>query len=831
LSKVQIELRNGLRALTLEILSDAMYRLQLFTYPFYLEMQGKQSIYDPIKDMSNLYKAPDSPGLIEKFSIDFWKNEDKFSNGGFYYSFHNTSGSEIIMTGDIKDYLYLTEYPEVKELPLTVKLFGWDATGTPCPAPEPWTETTPPSNNNDDITAVITVIHEDGTEDTYTTKVEDCITAPYFPQTYVPGNDRAETGAYPVIYHVGEADGLVIGDKIKDVGIKFESAYATVYYPERIEIPNLEMSIDPSSLPQDSFEVVDIPDYDEVYKEDIVYTFDTDFDTWTPSQYVIYLPSTYNDPGNWYELIDGHVEFIRGSYYGGGSLSKTFNDLYDLPGAVLSFDWGYKIKNYWETLGFYQNNMMWVSIVYEDGTRSEYQLYAHNYMVPVGNIWHWCIGTEIPMSGSRKRITRIVFDFGVFGIFAGCDRAGIDNIKLTGFSGVINENNFVDSERKLGLEIKNVGIPNIYFSSKPYSAFNFEESCKMRIEGEFASAGLIGIAENGTNFICARVMGNVVEIVKVREGKTVVLTSGSILNNDTYLRLMFTHKNGDFYVRKQTDLTWSEPILTYRWKYDDGPIATDNDLFHVGLYSINDVPKFRICSFNVNNGGYIGLLPGYDETKLDDFPDSGKVVIDNVTYNYGSKISGSYIKGPFQVRACSAWDYSHPADGEKYAGVSIEMASLEWLHNPTYHNKYHGQIFASNAGYNYIINETDHKPWIVTNGEIVYLNNRGRFFLNDLSAEEIVSCMDKAYVTIGLGNVTATEEGTGYIHQEGAYCYKDVDCLIAFTDFYASSDDQDTTIKDLIHKISALTGAKALFPGDTVIDSLALNNDEPEDLL
>jgi hypothetical protein len=353
----------------------------------------------------------------------------------------------------------------------------------------------------------------------------------------------------------------------------------------------------------------------------------------------------------------------------------------------------------------------------------------------------------------------------------------------------------------------------------------------MRIEGEFASAGLIGIAENGTNFICARVMGNVVEIVKVREGKTVVLTSGSILNDDTYLRLMFTHKNGDFYVRKQTDLTWSEPILTYRWKYDDGPIATDNDLFHVGLYSINDVPKFRICSFNVNNGGYIGLLPGYDETKLDDFPDSGKVVIDNVTYNYGSKISGSYIKGPFQVRACSAWDYSHPADGEKYAGVSIEMASLEWLHNPTYHNKYHGQIFASNAGYNYIINETDHKPWIVTNGEIVYLNNRGRFFLNDLSAEEIVSCMDKAYVTIGLGNVTATEEGTGYIHQEGAYCYKDVDCLIAFTDFYASSDDQDTTIKDLIHKISALTGAKALFPGDTVIDSLALNNDEPEDLL
>jgi hypothetical protein len=33
-------------------------------------------------------------------------------------------------------------------------------------------------------------------------------------------------------------------------------------------------------------------------------------------------------------------------------LSKIFNDLYDLPGAVLSFDWGYKIKNYWETFGF-----------------------------------------------------------------------------------------------------------------------------------------------------------------------------------------------------------------------------------------------------------------------------------------------------------------------------------------------------------------------------------------------------------------------------------------------------------------------------------------------
>ena len=161
----------------------------------------------------------------------------------------------------------------------------------------------------------------------------------------------------------------------------------------------------------------------------------------------------------------------------------------------------------------------------------------------------------------------------------------------------------------------------------------------------------------------------------------------------------------------------------------------------------------------------------------------------------------------------------------------IEINSLEWLNNPTYHNKYHGQIFASNAGYNYLIDETDHKVWIATRGVVVYINNRGRFFLNGLSAEEVVSCMDKAYITIGLGNVTMTEEGSGYTHQEGAYCYKDVDCLIAFTDFYASSDDQDTTIKDLIHKISALTGAKALFPGDTVIDSVTLNDGDSEDLL
>ena len=165
---ITTDLENGRRALALEILNESLYRLQLFTYPFYLEMQGKQSVYDPIEDMSNLYKAPNEAGLLEPFYIDFWQNEDEFYNGGLYFLFHNTEGEVEIMSGDIKDYMYLSDYPVITELPLTFKIFGWGKIGIPSAAPEVTYDTTPASNPNDDFQAIIKIQHIDGTEETIT---------------------------------------------------------------------------------------------------------------------------------------------------------------------------------------------------------------------------------------------------------------------------------------------------------------------------------------------------------------------------------------------------------------------------------------------------------------------------------------------------------------------------------------------------------------------------------------------------------------------------------------------------------------------------------------
>ena len=90
--------------------------------------------------------------------------------------------------------------------------------------------------------------------------------------------------------------------------------------------------------------------------------------------------------------------------------------------------------------------------------------------------------------------------------------------------------------------------------------------------------------------------------------------------------------------------------------------------------------------------------------------------------------------------------------------------------------------------------------------------------------------MDKAYITVGLAYLSIQADQTRVFHQEGAYCYIHSDSKIEFTDFYASSAEHDTTIKDMIARVGRMAGAKTLFPGDKVIDSLFLEDGTQERL-
>jgi hypothetical protein len=821
ISALTTTLANAKRNLSLEMVSEGSYRLQQFSYPFYLEMQGKQSFFDPITDMSNLYKAPNSSGMKEGFTIDFWNQEDDFSGGGLAPMFHNTAGSKTLMSGDLKDYLYLVDYPIIDTLPITFKIYGWSHIGVMQGA-DYINDTTPYTNPNDDFIAIIKVQHADGTDETITLTTADATDKSYPPQTWKPGSSRVD-GSYPVEYIFDTPDGLVVGDKILEIGTLIQSTSCTVFYVERVEIPEINMYIDPDAFPQDSSEIADITGYDPMSG-----TTAWDFNDGTLQGWVEGNPPWGNvcrtgatglqhtssfyysnggvgwtaGGGQWHEgdasfdvesqgLIIGAGVTFTGTYYGVHSHAG-----FKINAAVECTD-GSKT---WAFGDIFSGDTGWLS----EGDSGTFTVNfdASFYGKTIKRLWIGCFGYQYDNASNK------VFD----------------NLSLNGVT-VPDEESFSDVTAKKGIIIKNLGIPNVYFSSKPYSAFNFESCVNVKILGTYSYAGLVGLAEDGRNFICGRYKTGTLQIVKVRNGETTILASASYTSSATFVRIMFCHTNGDLSIRVMEAGVWGAPKLTYRWKYDDGPMATDPDLYHLGIFSISDVPKFRICSFDPAQSTFVGLLSGYDTSLFEAFPSSGTIVIDNVIYTYTGKTGTSIIpRGPYQLRCANAWNYSSPADGEHYSGNSVEITYFDWKSNPTYHEEYQNYIVASNAGYSWLINEIDYKPWITTGGLLIYLNHRCRIFGFNLSLDTYISCADKMFITMGLTGVALAPDQESFLHSEGSYCYQQEENEIEFADYYASSDDQDSTISDLISKICKMSGAKPLFPGDKTHTTLSLTD-------
>lgn len=831
LSRVDTVLGDAIRGLTLEFLSDGIYRLQQFSYPFYLEIQGKQCVYDPVSDFSNLYEAPNSSGIREKFCTDFWGNEDLYSGGGLSAMSHTASQDVTLMSTDLKEYLALTDYPVIESLPLTVKIYGWSRIGIPGSAPDPWTDSTPASNDNDTFAPVFKVVHEDDDDEvTISLTPSDADTVAYPPQQWKEGNARANTGIYPVLYTLDESSGLQVGDTIKEVGVLIQSTSPTVFYIERVEIPELSMYVDPSLLGSDEDDISDLTGYDPVQGVN-----DWDFDDGTTQGFtngndlisythVCVTGAVGSGTTNTFYASGGGIGWTAGNnwYYG--------NAYYDLVSRNIIMKEGISFTGtyygVYSAAGFKIN----AAIEFTDGT--VVWAFGDKYSGDTGWLSAGDSGTFTVTPNASfygKTIRRLWL--GTFGYRY--DHAGnkiFDNLHLIGVE-TTDESEFSDTAEKSGIAIKNLGVPNIYFSSKPYSAFNFEASVKVKVVGSSAYGGIVGIAEDARNYICGRYKPGTLEIIKVRGDRITVLATTSYTGTDTFTRIMFAHKDGDLSIRVLEGGVWGDPKLTYRWKYEDGPMATDIDLFHVGIYAMSDVAKFRICSFDPNISSSVGMLPGFDVDKFDEFPSSGTVVIDNMVYTYSGKTAMAITpRGPFQLRNVGAWNYSSPADGEGYSGNSVEFTMFEWIYNPTYHAKYANYLIASNAGYGWINNEIDFKPWITTGGVLLYLTNRCRAFCQNLDTALGVSCMDKIFITYALTGISLAPDQETYLHSEGTYCYEYQETEIEFTDFYASSDDQDSSIQDLISKICKMAGASSVFLGDNVIESLELTDGEEETL-
>ena len=234
IAKGSSDLTDGSRSLDIQILPEGLWRTSAITYPFYLEIQSKQSILDDVDAMDNLYTAPNSHGVGDPFCVMFSLPEKPFEAQA------KVSGTVDHWSGNLISELYLEQYPVIYSLPLTIKLFGWSRIGLMDTNPNT-ADNTDATSPNDTFTPMFLVEGEDGEERTVVIENSEAVNGiNYPPQTWKTGNVRANTGTYPVI-HVSSTSGLLVGDKIKKVGVRVSSTGPTVHYLERMEIPEVLM--------------------------------------------------------------------------------------------------------------------------------------------------------------------------------------------------------------------------------------------------------------------------------------------------------------------------------------------------------------------------------------------------------------------------------------------------------------------------------------------------------------------------------------------------------------------------------------------------------------
>jgi hypothetical protein len=375
-------------------------------------------------------------------------------------------------------------------------------------------------------------------------------------------------------------------------------------------------------------------------------------------------------------------------------------------------------------------------------------------------------------------------------------------------------------------------------ATSPYSTWNFETKARYEIHGEYTYAGCLGLAPDKSNYIVGYMRLGHLGIAKVRDGVRTILAEqdqAGIEENKIY-DVRFWHRDGLFGVEyKETSDVWCTrgSMLTYEWLAADEEIVTTDDIYHVGIYSHIDPPKFRTSGFR-STGSHIPVMPcdvdpddaGSDF--LDHFPESGQVDVDGIVYTYDVKndffADEEDIQGPFQLR--NVLDWVDPLgryetdleDAFNFAGNrAIEFTKFDWLASAGNHDNFNGAIIGTSYGYGWVNDETFFKPWITTGGVIVMQRSRGRYYAENDEIPENAnnSLIDRVYITNGLSTISPTEVlSDEYFHQPGSFVYIDSDDSVFLYGFAASSGNPDNSVENLLEKICRIAGTKAYFPGD-----------------
>jgi hypothetical protein len=404
-------------------------------------------------------------------------------------------------------------------------------------------------------------------------------------------------------------------------------------------------------------------------------------------------------------------------------------------------------------------------------------------------------------------------------------------------SGVSVENNFDDPNtpwefiEEEGYRLPSSGRPYIMFSQRPYDAWNFQFSAAFDVTidggvtGFPVGAGIVGLAENGSNYILARYdkYEDSFQLVKCRDGiETVLATEAANITLGDDLIIMLQHRDGLFKVFAQEgDMIWVEQI-SYEWQESDGWLYTSDVVSRkCGIYGYIAVPSFKIIGLSlissddeetqVTTG--LGMLP---LESIADFPSSGTVRIGNDLFTYASKSPAvSYVRGPHQYRQNNL--YSLPYGN----GYGMEVTDFNWVASNTVFN---GLMFSIDAGHGYIFSDILWRVWITTDGSARYLLNRSRYYSTNpsLGTRDRYSTSGRVYVTSGLDGLAAASSSP-VKHSHGEIASLHLDGNISCKWISGASGEEDTTVSDLVSRTAGYAGTQATFPGDVVNESLAIS--------
>jgi hypothetical protein len=784
---------------TLGVESFSSGLLNDMTWPIYTELQGKQSIRDSMEDFSNMYKAAEEGYLILPFMVDFW------SEGSLAPVGTNPLEETEVWTSDLMSAYSLVDYPEIAELPFDIECYGWSRAGKTTNLTTGGDDVPSPTDAPNATIGVKITIDRDGEEFTYAVRTSD---SPYFPQTWYEYYE----GNYPVIIQAVESDGFVVGDKIKKIAMLFTSEDTDcLSYPERIEIPEIGMHV---------------ASFDETWKP--VERVDEE----ETGSKLLFVGSGQEAGGcdttiSVTQLTGGEIQFTV-NFLGNDPFPRTAG--YALLGLDPAVDpWSGFADLSYDVIGDCP------SVEYDAiGNHPpdwEYYVYSPPYDLPVINTpieggWHVQYGAIY--SPFSDNIFKVGWGDVHGGRWAGRTVATrvcvLKNFTISGvpFTPVLVQ------EVEKGQELMQVGIPVVYFSTKPYFTINCEVAAKYYMTGAQSNVGVVCCAHDGQNYIAARATLGKVQLVKVRGGiETVLAEENNTWAADGYSWIKLKLQDGVFkiFTRPVYDVSWgdgvskywSDPILVYEWKETDGEMLVNKDISHVGIYALRDAPMIRITGFDRALGSRIGVAPGSPD--IEDFPVSGSVRIDGVSYSYSS-ISDieEIIRGPYQGR-----NVSGPYSYSDFSGNAAEYTHFNWTNNETAHE---GDVWshyiAVESGFAWPIDAVDWQPAITTHGVRINLKNRCRTFSSEANGD-VIGMGTRIWETCVLDGITRID-GEETTHAPYSLAILDSESKIILYEFAASSGHGPLTDRDMLDIICKLSGARPEFVADKSFDEIDLSS-------